>query len=182
MRLIFSMRFAKRARSTRRTSAPSGVISPGSLFMMCYICRSNVENNMQESLTLEWRKFHKLTEARLKFAKTPCVYVQADPTGHPIRVGKASKGLEARYRGGTGYAIDAAMHESKNLVFIAAVPKEQCEEVENELIWQGRRCLTYNNQGKLSLPFRRIALLHTGDPPKFVKFEAIESLARGSET
>ena len=133
---------------------------------------------MQEPLTLEWHKFQKLTEARLKFSKMPCVYVQTDQNGHPIRVGKASKGLESRYRGGTGYAIDAAMHDSKNLVFIAAVQKELCEEVENELIWQGRRCLTYNNQGKLSLPFRRIALLHTGVPPQFDKFEAVRGGVR----
>ena len=137
---------------------------------------------MQEPLTLEWHKFQKLTEARLKFAKTPCVYVQADQNGHPIRVGKASKGLEARYRGGTGYAIDAAMHDSNNLVFIAAVQKELCEEVEGELIWQGRRYLAYNNQGKISLPFRRIALKHSGVPPNFDKFEAIESPAPGSQT
>jgi hypothetical protein len=81
---------------------------------------------MHVALTLEWHKFHKLTVARAKFAKIPCVYVQADQNGHPIRIGKASKGLEARYRGGTGYAVDAAMHGSSNLVFIAVVPKELC--------------------------------------------------------
>jgi hypothetical protein len=50
--------------------------------------------------------------------------VQTDAQGCPIRVGKASEGLEARYRGGTGYAIDAAMHPSGNLVFVAAVDKK----------------------------------------------------------
>jgi hypothetical protein len=134
---------------------------------------------LQKPLTLEWLKFQKLTEARLKFAKTPCVYIQADQDGHPIRVGMASKGLEVRYRGGTGYAIDAAMHGSNNLVFVAAVQKELCKEVEGELIWQGRRCLAYNNQGKILLPFRRVALLHTGAPPELEQFEAVESPARG---
>ena len=52
-----------------------------------------------------------------------CIYIQTDQQGNPIRIGKASQGLEARYRGGTGYAIDAAMHSSNNLVFVAAVPK-----------------------------------------------------------
>ena len=127
-------------------------------------------------MTLEWQKFHKLTVARQHFAKTPCVYIQADQDGHPIRVGMASKGLGVRYRGGTGYAIDAAMHGSNNLVFIAAVQKELCKEVEDELIWQGRRCLAYNNQGKISLPFRRIALIHTGVLPNLAKFEAVEEL------
>ncbi len=108
---------------------------------------------MQEPLTLKWQKFQKLTEARLKFAKTPCMYIQADQNGHPIRVGMASKGLGVRYRGGTGYAIDAAMHGSNNLVFVAAVQEELCNAIEDELIWQGRRCLSYNNQGKISPPF-----------------------------
>lgn len=125
---------------------------------------------MQQPLTLEWHRFKKLTEARLQFSKTPCVYVQADQHGYPIRIGKASKGLEARYRGGTGYALDAAMHGSNNLVFVAAVPEELCREVEDELIWQGRLCLSYNNQGKISLP-RRIALIHSGEPPSLENFD-----------
>ena len=57
---------------------------------------------MKKSLTLHWHRFKNLTEARSQFAKTPCVYIQADSRGRPIRVGKASKGLETRYRGGTG--------------------------------------------------------------------------------
>ena len=65
-------------------------------------------------------------------------------------------------------------HDSKNLVFIAAVQSDLCKEVEDELIWQGRHCLDYNNQGKISLPFRRIALMHTGFSPKLEKFESVE--------
>lgn len=133
---------------------------------------------MKEPLTLKWWKFKRLTEARIHFAKTPCIYVQADQNGYPIRIGKASNGLEARYRGGTGYALDAAMHGSNNLVFIAAVQKELCKEVEDELIWRGRLCLSYNNQGKISLP-RRIPLVHTGEPPKFENFEAVQNPSQG---
>jgi hypothetical protein len=126
---------------------------------------------MSEPLTLNWHKFQKLTEARSQFARTLCVYAQADEYGHPVRVGKASKGLEVRYRGGTGYAIDAAMHGSSNLVFVAAVPKHLSKTVEEELIWQGRQCLSYNNQGKISVLSRRLTLIHKGDAPKFDKFE-----------
>ena len=69
------------------------------------------ETAMDETVNLDWQRFSKLTEARSRFAKTSCVYIQADSRACPIRVGKAAEGLEARYRGGTGYAIDAAMHE-----------------------------------------------------------------------
>ena len=126
---------------------------------------------MDGSVRLTWQKFAKLTEARSQFAKIPSIYVQADSQGCPIRIGKASEGLEARYRGGTGYAIDAAMHGSGNLVFVAAVDKDLCECIEGELIWRGRRCLTYNNRGKIAPPFRRVPLSHSGTPPIWKEFE-----------
>jgi hypothetical protein len=132
---------------------------------------------MNEPVKLDWYRFEKLTEARSRFARTPCVYVQADPRGCPIRIGKASEGLETRYRGGTGYAIDAAMHGSGNLVFVAAVTKDLCAAVEAELIWQGRRCLPYNNHGKTVAPFPRVALSHSGTPPVLNKFETSEVVA-----
>ena len=127
---------------------------------------------MKNSVKLTWHKFSKLTEARSQFAKTPCVYIQTDARGRPIRVGKASKGLDTRYRGGTGYAIDAAMHGSGNLVIVAAVSGDLCGSVENELIWQGRRRLTYNNEGKLTEPSPRIMLNHSGTSPRMDRFES----------
>jgi len=123
-------------------------------------------------INLDWQRFSKLTEARSRFAKTPCMYIQADPRGCPIRVGKASEGLQARYRGGTGYAMDAAMHESGNLVFVAAVERDLCGCVEDELIWQGRRCLAYNNHGKTLAPLRRVLLSHSGTPPILSEFDS----------
>ena len=126
---------------------------------------------MKKSVKLHWHRFEKLTEARSQYAKTPCVYLQADARGRPIRVGKASKGLETRYRGGTGHAIDAAMHDSGNLVFVSAVSADLCSSVESELIWQGRQCLTYNNQGKRAEPSRRVVLSHSGISPLLDEFD-----------
>ena len=91
---------------------------------------AKTEAAMKKSVKLDWHRFEKLTEARSQFAMTPCVYIQADARGRPIRVGKASKGLETRYRGGTGHAIDAAMHDSGNLVFVAAVSGNLCTSDE----------------------------------------------------
>ncbi len=132
---------------------------------------------MTGPVELEWQRFTKLTDARSRFAKTSCIYVQTDPRGCPIRAGKASEGLEPRFRGGTRYAIDAAMHGSSNLIFVAAVDKELCGSVEDELIWQGRRCLSYNNHGKIVPPSRRMPLLHLGTPPVLNEFEADEAPA-----
>ena len=84
-----------------------------------------------------------------------------------IRVGKAGGGLGSRYRGGTGYAIDAAMHESGNLVFVAAVPPGLVEAIENTLIWQHRERLLYNNVGRKRQLGAPVAVAHCGDAPRF---------------
>jgi len=118
-------------------------------------------------VVLDWRRFGKLTEARNAFRDISRVYVQTDHDRNPVRVGKASEGLETRYRGGTGYALDAAMHNSGNLVFVAQVEQNLCDAVEAELIWRQRTTLVYNNQGKTSPPYPRIEILHKGDTPKF---------------
>lgn len=99
-------------------------------------------------MQLNWNKYKQLTDARRDFEKKPCVYVQADRKGRPVRVGIATKGLETRYRGGTGYALDAAMHDSGNVVFVTSVPAIKCSIVESNLIWAGKAVLMYNNLGK----------------------------------
>ncbi len=75
-----------------------------------------------KQVVLEWHRVTQLTEARDAFAGSPCIYVQTDRDAKPIRVDKASTGVQARYRGGTGYALDAAMHRSGDKVFVARVP------------------------------------------------------------
>jgi hypothetical protein len=67
--------------------------------------------------------------------------------------------------------MDAAMHESGNLVFVAPVEANVCKAVEDELIRQGRNVLTYNGFGKLIPPRRRLVIVHTGDPPSFDTFD-----------
>ncbi len=122
---------------------------------------------MTENIKLRWSKFSRLTEARSAFKKSACIYIQTDRAYNIIRIGKAEKGLEARYRGGTGYAIDAAMHDSGNFVFVADVPSDLCSAIEGELIWLLRDQCKYNNQGKLREPAVRLQLTHLGEVPKF---------------
>jgi len=93
-----------------------------------------------------------MIDARHFVGTSPCDYVQTDREGCPVRVGKASMGLHVRYRGGKGWAIEAAMHGQKNRVFIALVPVELCSAIEDTLIWAHRESLPYNNQGKLRRP------------------------------
>ena len=121
-------------------------------------------------MKMNWKRYKRLTVARSEFSDKSCVYVQTDSSGNPIRVGMARKGLNVRYRGGTGYAIDAAMHESGNLVFVAAVSPQLCAKVEAELIWAGREVLEYCIQGKRVPPRRRVKIQHRGDHPNFSSF------------
>ncbi len=123
-------------------------------------------------VTLHWRRYHRHTDARAEFGQSSCVYVQTDPQGRPVRIGKAGSGLVTRYRGGTGYSLDASMHDSGNLFFAAAVDSEICYQVERELIWRGRAVLIYNNVGKRAAPKVRLDLMHKGESPHFSEFEA----------
>jgi hypothetical protein len=119
---------------------------------------------MSEPIVLDWHRYNRLTEARQVVGTSSVVYVQADPTGKPLRVGKASKGLHARYRGGTGWAIDAAMHASQNVIFVAKVDAEVVDAVEATLIWTHREQLPYNNIGKRVAPIL-LRVEHRGDVP-----------------
>ena len=92
------------------------------------------------------------------------MYVQTDAAGAILRIGKASEGLEPRYRGGTGYALDAAMHSSGNLVFVASVPANLVDLVEAILIYEYQPM--YNNVGKATGPSAKILLEHTGEAPQ----------------
>jgi hypothetical protein len=118
-------------------------------------------------VALMWTRFASLTAARQVFGSTPCVYVQADPEGHAIRVGKASKGLHSRYRGGTGWALDAAMHGSDNVVFVAPVESSVLDAVESTLIWLHCSSLLYNRVGRRVAPRQLVDLHHEGDVPLF---------------
>jgi hypothetical protein len=121
-----------------------------------------------ESTTLRWQRFALFTDGRTAFKTTSCIYVQTDSKACPIRIGMSSTGLESRYRGGTGGAIDAAMHLSGGLVFIAAVAENLCGVVEKELIWRYRQALIYNRAEKKHAPAVRVAVVHEGDVPQFV--------------
>jgi hypothetical protein len=88
-----------------------------------------------QTVGLKWHCFGKLTQARSIFRNQPCVYMHTDKLRNPIRVGVASKGLKSRYRGGTGYSLDAAMHDSGYLIFVAPMSAALCRAVELELIW-----------------------------------------------
>ena len=120
-------------------------------------------HSAHESITLEWHRFKKLTDARRQFKVTPCVYIQTDCQGKILRIGKAEKGLDARYRGGTGYALDAAMHGSENQMFVASLASSLALSVEAILIYKLKP--PYNNQGKITPPVSQLSLKHLGELP-----------------
>jgi hypothetical protein len=117
-------------------------------------------------IALRWYRHDSFIAARNAIGPNACVYVQADSTGRPVRVGKASMGLNVRYRGGTGWALEAAMHGTGNLVYTAVVPAELCDAIERTLIWTSKESLPYNNQGKLHAPSNLVPIRHSGEVPE----------------
>ena len=88
--------------------------------------------------TRRWHRYSSFKDASDATGKRACVYVQADRRGNPLRVGLATKGLSTRYYGGTGWAVQAAGHRSRNLWFVALVGEpKQCLPVEGNLLCTG---------------------------------------------
>ncbi len=73
--------------------------------------------------------------------------------------------MTTRYRGGRGWALDAAMHDSGNVVYVAEVASDLVDAVESSLIWSHRDVLRYNNLGKRVAPPVELVLDHAGVRP-----------------
>jgi excinuclease UvrABC nuclease subunit len=121
-----------------------------------------------ESIRLDWHRFTRFIALREGFRSRPCVYLQTDPEEQVLRVGESGDPW-GRYRGGTAYALDAALHGSGNLFFAAAAPTEEKERklLEATLIFDLQP--EYNNEHKTYPPYRRIQYVHDGDLPKTLR-------------
>src|SRR5437867_6632208 len=119
-------------------------------------------------ILLEWRRFTGFLPLREEFRGRPCIYLQTDPEERVLRVGE-SDDLWNRYRGGTAYAVEAAMHGSGNLLFASLAPPDQAERrcLEATLIYDLQP--RYNNQHMGAPPARRVEYLHEGEVPETLR-------------
>lgn len=115
-------------------------------------------------IRLEWHRFTGFLELREKFRGRPCIYLQTDQKERILRVGESDDPWE-RYRGGTAYAVEAAMHGSGNFFFAANAPLEESERrgLEATLIYKLQP--PYNNQHKDYPPLHPAEYVHEGDVP-----------------
>ena len=126
---------------------------------------------MTDRIVLTWQRFTLMSEAWEAFREKSCVYVIADPTGRSLYIiGETGQveGLWGRYKGGTASSMDAALHGSGNLVFVAAVNDDEIRKsVESTLIFAEQPA--YNERGKTN-PLSSLgvdAVAHGGDVPNF---------------
>lgn len=126
-------------------------------------------------LPLDWRRFSGFLQLRGEFRDRPCIYLQTDPQEHILRVGE-SDDLWNRYRGGTSYAVEAAIHGSGNLLFAALAPADQAERrcLEATLIYDLQP--RYNNQHMGAPPVPRVEYVHQGDVPKTLRRGAVNKV------
>lgn len=117
------------------------------------------------AIELDWKRFEGFLQLREEFRGRPCIYLQTDPKEKLLRVGETDDPWK-RYRGGTAYALDAALHGSGNLFFAAVAPQKRTERqsLEATLIYDLQP--QYNNQHKNYPPSRRVEYVHSGDIPK----------------
>lgn len=117
------------------------------------------------TVRLDWQRFTGFLALRDAFRGKPCFYLQTDPQERVLRVGESDDPWN-RYRGGSAYALEAAIHGSGNLFFAAAAPTDTTERraLEATLIYDLQP--RYNNQHRDFPPVRRVEYLHEGAIPR----------------
>ena len=119
-------------------------------------------------VTLKWQRFESFLKLRKDFRSKPCIYLQTDPKEEILRVGKSAD-LYERYKGGTAYAMEAAMHGSGNLFFAAETPGDESERKQLEATMIYELQPKYCNQHKQSQPSRPVKYVNEGDIAKGLK-------------
>lgn len=128
---------------------------------------------MPRRVKLDWARFERFVDdetgngARDKMGSRQCVYIQTDSKRNILRIGSTRNGLKKRYRGGTGRTIEAALHGSRNLMFVAYVRDGvDPEGVESVIISKEGKPLY--NKSKPRPPSQELRLIHQGKVrPKF---------------
>ncbi len=117
---------------------------------------------------LEWRRFPGFLALREESRNRSCIYLQTDPEERVLRVGE-SDDLWNRYRGGTAYAVEAAMHGSGNSLFATPAPVDQAERrcLEATLIYDLQP--RYNHQHMGAAPAQRVEYLHESEGPRTLR-------------
>jgi hypothetical protein len=73
---------------------------------------------------LVWEQFDTFQAALKQFKRSACLYVLTDKEERILRIGESGD-LRSRYRGGTGWMVEAALHESGNKIFVAPAPADE---------------------------------------------------------
>lgn len=91
---------------------------------------------MAENVIIDWARFSNMNEAvRSDVSETPCVYVIADEEKKGLYIGRATDGIKKRYWGGDASSYSAAMHGSRNSIFLGIPDSpESLDDVEVFLI------------------------------------------------
>ena len=112
-----------------------------------------------------WEQFATFQEALKKFKRAACIYMLTDKDGRILRIGESGN-LRSRYNGGTGWMVEAALHGSGNLVYVAAAPIDQKIRRDAEATLTFRYQPPYCQRDKLLAPVEPVDIEHTGDVPR----------------
>lgn len=120
---------------------------------------------MLTKVLFTWQKFTTFQEALKKHKGIACLYVLTDKDENILRIGESGC-LRSRYRGGTGWMVEAAMHGSGNIIFVAAAPVEQKMRQSAEALLTYRHQPPYCQRDKMIPPVVLLAIEHQGDVPR----------------
>ena len=120
---------------------------------------------MPAKISFNWQRFVTFQEALKKHKGVACLYVLTDKEERILRIGESGC-LRSRYRGGTGWMVEAAMHGSGNIVFVAAAPADQKIRQSAEALLTYRHQPPYCQRDKLVPPVEPLEIEHQGDVPR----------------
>jgi hypothetical protein len=117
------------------------------------------------SLVLHWERFNTFQEALKQFRLLPCLYLLIDTDDRILRIGESAD-LRARYRGGTGWMVEAALYRSGKTVFAAQAPPEERTRRSVEGWLTFRYQPQFCQRDKELPPLEEWQVEHTGDVPR----------------
>jgi hypothetical protein len=121
---------------------------------------------------LVWEQFDTFQAALKKFKRSACLYVLTDKEERILRIGESGD-LRSRYRGGTGWMVEAALHESGNKIFVAPAPADEGTRRAIEAWLTFKHQPRYCQRDKCVAPVGAWHIEHTGRTPQ--GFAALDS-------
>lgn len=121
-----------------------------------------LERQCMTKVEFVWERFANVQDAPKKFKSIAGLYMLTYKEGRILGIGESGN-LRNLYRGGTGWMVEAALHGSGNLVFIAAARIEEKIRKSAEVPPHLQVSAAVLSTNQLIAPVECLEIEHTGE-------------------